>query len=218
MRNTVIPTVEVPSNFRQYPISPYTDKAELDITTTLAMGFECPRVLEIGTNQGITTTRIAEVVGPLGGQVWTVDVGEHPMEMPHQQVGECYPEGGSGSAIPEGFIDDEWVCHFTFNPNTENIGSVLLALDPSPFHIIFLDGDHGYVGTRSAWEATQGHLAAGGVMLFHDVWWDRMDFPQGPSEVLEEIAQQSEDYATTINMTHMGTLGRYVDNIRGEKT
>ncbi len=43
---------------------------------------------------------------------------------------------------------------------------------PKPIDVLFIDGDHSYVGVKADWDNFIPHLSPFGVVLFHDTTWD----------------------------------------------
>lgn len=71
----------------------------------------------------------------------------------------------------------------------------------APYDVIFIDGDHSYAGVSRDFEACRTLLSAGGLLLFHDVWWNVIPPPvDGPLRLLRERN------GVVLNETHIGTI------------
>lgn len=95
-----------------------------------------------------------------------------------------------------------------------NLGLVeLVIIDPdealadsavrrsAPYDVIFIDGDHSYAGVSRDFEACRTLLSPGGLLLFHDVWWNVVPPPvDGPLRLLRERN------GVVLNETHIGTI------------
>lgn len=187
-----------------------TDPAEDAILTTLAARKREPMVLEIGTYLGHTTANLARVVKPLGGFVLSVDVKSRPPSLPEVQRGEVLPESMIGSAIPKELrsavklllVDGE--VGLTRDDVAKYIGNQV--------DLVFIDGNHSYEGVQGDALATIGCLSVGGVILFHDVWWDVTPPPvDGPLRLMEESGN-----TCVVNFTHIGMFVEQLENAGGK--
>lgn len=71
----------------------------------------------------------------------------------------------------------------------------------APYDVIFIDGDHSYAGVKRDFEACRTLLSPGGLLLFHDVWWNVIPPPvDGPLRLL------CEHDGVILNETHIGTI------------
>jgi len=61
-----------------------------------------------------------------------------------------------------------------------------------PYGWVFVDGDHDYTMVKEDWDNYRPMVAAGGVLVFHDIAGD--DVEVGPRELFAEI--KAEGYKT----------------------
>lgn len=69
--------------------------------------------------------------------------------------------------------------------------NVAITWDQS-IDLLFIDGDHSYKGTRSDWDKWHGHVAEGGIVMFHDARMGKPDTGEwdgwpGPTKVVDEL-------------------------------
>jgi len=199
MRFCTIPT----ARFSKAVANPFVSNEEMDIILTLASRYNNPRVLEIGTNKGITTANIARVLKARSeGRVFSVDVSGVPSGLPDSQKTEVLPREEIGSEIPDdlrGMVDLGLV-----RPDQDGDleGLLLHWSKGGKFDLVFLDGDHSYKGVSEAYEAVLHFLSPWGIVLFHDVWFDEEPPPvDGPMFFLNERD------GCVINFSHIGVTG-----------
>lgn len=160
--------------------SPYMDDAETALLVAACVRRTRPNILEIGTARGRTTTTIASVITPFGGKVTTVDILNNPV------AGVDIPYGLFGT-IKTIRVDPA-------NPDYR-------PLQVCKYDVIFIDGDHSYDAVLKDYNLAVSLLADGGIILFHDVWWDEKPMPcDGPLRFLDEQG------GVVLNLTHIGCL------------
>lgn len=151
-------------------------------------------VLEIGTYKGITTDNILRVAN----SVVSIDVTEAPTTIEGAQTaGECLPDGLIGLAISE---ENRSKCKlFQYNPNDELGLRDILKKIGQVYDVIVIDGDHSRDGVERDVSDSHRWLKGGGIMIFHDCWWDTDPQPvSGPTVVLSKMG------GFIINRTHYG--------------
>lgn len=131
---------------------------ELNTLYTLAREIgESVRVLEIGSYLGASSCYIAAALASSGGHLFCVDTWEN-------------------QTMPEGERD-------TFYEFKENINALAKYITPirknskdispsdfrtQPLHLVFIDGDHSYLGVKNDYEKTTPWIVGGGILAFHD--------------------------------------------------
>ena len=171
------------------------DVVESRILMAACAKFDMPRVLELGTFRGGTTTNLAKIAKARSGKVITVDVLEAPDSLPLEQKGEVKPVSEIGSLIPDKYRD--CIEQVLVDPKTNYYAQLEKY---APYDVMFFDGDHSLEGIERDISETQHMLSAGGMRFLHDVWWDGEPPPvTGPLEYLN-----GKGYI--LNFTHMGML------------
>ena len=116
-------------------------------------------VVEIGTYEGSSAVVLARAMEP-GATLHLIDSYE-------------------GNALLFGWKGTERATRRVMERVTRELGgpqiewhiarSTAVAAEWSvPIDLLFIDGDHSEQGTRSDWDAFSGHVAPGGVVIFHD--------------------------------------------------
>jgi predicted O-methyltransferase YrrM len=142
---------------RANSISTHMTTRELNTLYALTQEFgESVKVLEIGSYLGASSCYIAAALAPQGGHLFCVDTWEN-------------------QTMPEGKRD-------TFSEFQENLGGLVNYITPirknskdltisdvdQPFNLVFLDGDHSYLGVKNDYEKTAPWIVGGGILAFHD--------------------------------------------------
>lgn len=185
-----------------WPVARLSDKIDDDevriILSACAM-FPNPSVLEVGTYRGGTTENIACYLEYHGaGSIVTLDVNTRPRSMIDDQAGEVLPASRIGELIDERHIAAGRVHRILINPNDPvNVEEAYRV--GARYHVVFLDGDHSYEGTREALALAERYLAPGGVILMHDCWWNtNPPLVMGPLRLLTQLS------GIVLNRTHIG--------------
>ena len=205
MKHIFVPTCPMPPFVRPLP-NPWMDPEETNLLMTgifirWTEARQPLRVLEVGTNWGITAGNIGHLLRAIGGQLVTVDVKEAPESLPKCQLGEL-PGQRFGSAIPPdlrapaGPVTLRLLEGPDFNASLEYV-----CKETGPFDVVLLDGDHSEAGTRSALSIVGQHVYPEHLIFLHDCWWEKNPPPvDGPLRVLESMS------GSILNLTHMGLI------------
>ena len=198
MKFVSLPVIEVPDRYGIVP-NDMLDPIEAKIIITACMNREKAKVLEVGTFRGKTTANMARVLLPAGGSLVSVDVLHRPTTLPHEQDGEIPgAEYEAGEDIPESYKD--FVKLELIDPDDETALDKI-CIQNGPFDVIFIDADHSYKGVARDRNTVKKHVAHGGVILLHDVWWDQFPPPvEGPLKLMKELN------GTVLNLSHTGAL------------
>lgn len=131
------------------------------------------KALEIGTDEGNTTLNLAANVEP-GGTVVTVDVPDdwpgHKNLNPKRKLGSQF-EGTPQAGVIEQILGD------SAELDWGELGG--------PFDLILIDGSHDYECVQQDTDNALAHLAAGGVVIWHDYGALRP-----VSRVVDEVARE----------------------------
>jgi predicted O-methyltransferase YrrM len=96
-----------------------------------------------------------------------------------------------------------------------------------PIDLLFIDGDHSYVGVKRDWELFLPHVKPSGIVIFHDTIWDLPPYAgtirsdMGVPRFLDELRQQgypvltiSRDYGLSLVQPVIGGLALRASNSR----
>jgi predicted O-methyltransferase YrrM len=120
------------------------------------------RVVEIGVYEGSSAVVLCEVLDA-GAELHLVDpFGQHPAALP---AGWGATERASRRVVARAARRHEgprvrW--HVDFSAN------VAQRWTAGEVDLLFVDGDHSEAGVADDWQRWHGHVAPGGVVLFHD--------------------------------------------------
>lgn len=119
-----------------------------------AREFQPRRVLELGTNLGISTAYLAAALRP-GGRVVTLEGSPYRVRVAREVHAQL---GLRGIEYRVGLFAD------TLDDALAALGAV---------ELVFIDGHHQYAPTLAYFEAIWKHAAPGAVFLFDDIRWSR---------------------------------------------
>lgn len=152
---------------------------EADLLERLARGRR--RIVEIGVYEGSSAVRLCAVLGP-ESELHLIDpFGHHPDAL---RAGWAATERATRRAVARAARHGgpQVVWHVAFSAD------VAAGWDEE-VDLVFIDGDHSEEGCRTDWELWHPHVAAGGVVLFHDARATQPDpvgLP-GPTTVVDEV-------------------------------
>jgi predicted O-methyltransferase YrrM len=154
--------------------------AESRLLTILADGSSC--VVEVGVDQGATSVKLAAALG-LGGCLWLIDPYVHHT-WPERLLGCSFAEHIARRSLRP------WARRVRFVRRASTLAAHELAME-NPAELIFVDADHSYHAVRQDFEAWLPHLAADGVLAFHDSRLcparPDLDAGAGPVRLVDEI-------------------------------
>jgi predicted O-methyltransferase YrrM len=123
-----------------------------DMAGHLLTLYACARFLpaftavEIGTDDGSSTTALLAGATEIGGHLHSVDPA---------------PCAGARKRVSEYGYAEHWTFH--------NCPSAVFAPScPECIDLLFIDGDHSYNGVRADWQLFGPKVRSGGLILFHD--------------------------------------------------
>lgn len=154
--------------------------AESRLLADLASGCRC--VVEVGVYQGVTSVSLAAAIAPTG-RLWLVD----------SYVRHTWPERLLGVSFDQQIARRSlrpWASRTRFVRRSSVAAAREIVLE-SPADLIFIDGDHSYGAVRADLLDWSPHLAAAGVLAFHDSRRCRarpeLDAATGPVRLVDEI-------------------------------
>lgn len=110
----------------------------------ICRGFKNVKVGEIGMRFGISTLSFALAARDVGGHVYSID------------VDECIE--GRRNVLHAGLADYHTFIH----------GDSMAVEFPEDLDVLFIDGDHSYMGVSQDFQTHVGRVKPGGIVLFHD--------------------------------------------------
>lgn len=156
--------------------------------------------LEIGTYCGKSTVLLATAARVAGAQVVTVD---HHHGSEENQAGWEWHDTSMVDART-GLLDTLPTFRQTYDDHLSDVVSAVVASTAqvaswwrTPIELLFLDGNHTEATAQHDFAAFAPHVAAGGLLLVHDVFPDPADGGQAPWHVVQRAeAEGFEPLAT----------------------
>ena len=160
---------------RATEIFTYTNPRELRALYELALN--CPKngnALEIGSHLGASSCYIAAGLAQASGRLFCVDTWNN----------ETMPEGEQDTfAI---FQQNTNGVRHTITPVRKWSKDLKWTDIQTLLDLVFIDGDHSYVGTKSDFECVKQWMAEDGIIAFHD--FSNLSFPGVTRVVGEALA------------------------------
>jgi predicted O-methyltransferase YrrM len=151
---TALPTVKKLNRFNLPPRN-YMHHWEFNVFLTILDEIQPKRMLELGVNEGITTRAILDHIKSLEYYLG-VDVSfDHPMPIPGQQ--------SEVPRVPGRYAKDD--PRFELFIREGGIGDPPVS---EPFDVVFIDGDHSYLGVLRDYDLARRVTHPGGWIFFHD--------------------------------------------------
>lgn len=183
-----------------------------------AAGLGLP-LLEVGTYCGRSTILLADAARRAGGSGVVAVTVDHHRGSEEQQPGWEYhdpslvdPETGLMDTLPvfrrtlyAAGLEDHVVALVGRSPRAA-------ALWGSPLGLVFIDGGHTDEHARADYEGWVPHLAAGGLLVIHDVFADPADGGRAPYRIYRR-ALDSGAFTETGRTGSLRVLGRTGEGI-----
>jgi predicted O-methyltransferase YrrM len=124
-------------------------RQNLPILYGLTAGFDKPRVLEIGCNDGTSTLAFLKAAADRGGSVLSMDLSDTP--------------------VTAAFVNRFGLAHiWSFQQGNSHVLLPKLRQTGAMFEVILVDGDHSDKGARADVLDVEPMLVKGGILITHD--------------------------------------------------
>lgn len=130
---------------------------ELNTLYDLATGLgKSAKALEIGSYIGASSCYLAAALSIQGGHLFCVDTWEN----------QTMPEGERNTYNE--FVNNTSGVSNYITPIKKNSKDLIDSDVSVPINLVFIDGDHSYLGVKNDYEKVYSWIIGGGILAFHD--------------------------------------------------